>query len=107
MATVWITKAAGHEFEEARVYGELKVLVSEDISPFNLDLARRTISEALSSAGPDDYLLVSGPAVLNMVAVDELAKRFGSFRLLLYHARTRKYLPRDMRLESHCSLTTR
>ncbi len=97
--SVWIPKAAGHSFSEAKEYGDIKIVLDDDISPFNIDQARAKIREIIKVADEKDYVAVSGPSVLCMIFMNEWGKRFDRIRFLLFHARTQKYILREVDLK--------
>ena len=93
---VWVVKGAGHSFDNAKEYGDIQMVLSEDVSPFNLDQARMQVKEAIKDSDEKDYIVVSGPSVLCMVFMEEWRKRHPVMRLLLFHARTQKYILREI-----------
>jgi len=91
---VWIVKTAGHDFSDVEKYGEITIILEENISPFNLDRAGELIQNAFLSADENDYIVPVGPPVLNMLMMRYWP--FNTVRFLLFHARTKNYVYREI-----------
>ena len=98
MRRVWVPKSAGHDLSSAEKYGEIMTIFDEAFSPFMMERAAERASVVLDEFPPteEDYVLFSGPTSLNLVAVMEILKRVPSVRCLIFHARDRKYVVRDL-----------
>lgn len=95
MATVWIPKSAGHNFSAAGRFGNVRFIFSSSDSHFNPDLIEWRALSVLDEFDPDsDYLLFSGPALLNAIVFHKLVEKHGTIKLLLFHSRENKYLER-------------
>lgn len=97
-STIYVTKKQGHDFSDAEQYGNLKIVFPSDRSPFQLRAASSEVDEFLKEHPPKegDYILVSGPATLNMVLSDALLERIGRLKVLIFHARDRIYIEREL-----------
>lgn len=98
MPTVWVAKRAGHKLDGAALYGEVVEVFEESFSPFQLNLGAVKLKEALDARPPSsgDYMLFSGPNSLNCLLFRALLKELKVLKLLIYHARERKYVEREV-----------
>lgn len=94
MSTVWISKKAGHDFESARQFGELRVIFETSLSLFNPDQLEEHAVAVLKDWKPGDWLLFSGPILMNVIAFNVLAQRLGEVPILLFNAMDQRYLKR-------------
>jgi len=90
MDTVFIPKSSGHDFTPAKVFGDLRVIVPDDVSPMQVDLLREHVRKAMRDARPDDYVVMCGPPQIAMI-IGELWP-YDVMRVLLYIPRDRKYI---------------
>jgi hypothetical protein len=84
MSKVYILNDGGHDYSAATEFGELTFLnipynVMQDIPQ-----AFTYLKNALKDAGPDDSLLIGGPASMNCIATAILAEWYGCVNFLLY-----------------------
>lgn len=93
---VVVPQLAGHDFNEAGQYGEVIELLSGQFSPFNLDSLRTRIKKRLTEieVTADDYLALSGTAVVNCLTFLEWLNMHGRVELLLFHSRDLEYIHR-------------
>lgn len=96
MRKVFIPKSGGHDFQAAEEFGDLVFLCDEDQSPFEVDRIREILRRKLADASPEDFLLLSGSPSINIMAAMELIRRFGRVNMLLFHARRKIYIRRDL-----------
>lgn len=98
MRKVWVVKQAGHDLSGAAKYGKLITVFDPDFSPFMVERAGERVAQVFRNDPPseDDYILFSGPTSLNVVVVMALLQRVPSVRCLIFHARDRKYVVRDL-----------
>ena len=83
---VFIINDSGHNFSQALSYGTPVFVTQDRVPKFNLTEMLRTFKEAFSTSTPDDYILITGPLVMNVVAGAYFAHKHGHLNLLLYHA---------------------
>ncbi len=95
---VYVTKKLGHDFSDAEKFGDLLVVFPSDRSPFQLRAASDDVDRFLESYPPQegDFILTSGPATLNMVLSEALLERIGRLNILIFHARDRIYIEREL-----------
>lgn len=68
MSKVYITNSAGHDFTNAKQFGELVWVTKGFVSFHSLDRLKHILSEKLAETKPEDYLLLSGTQVICVVA---------------------------------------
>lgn len=83
---VYIVNDSGHDFSAARKYGQLIYMTKGILNKYNLTAMRRTFEAVLKHSAPGDYLLHSGPSVMNALACAMFAHLHGRLNLLLYRA---------------------
>lgn len=93
---VIVPQRAGHSFEKAKEFGDVVELLTGRVSPFNLDILFNRIKKRLDTeeVKATDFLLMSGPAIVNCLVYAEWFQRFGKVELLLFHARELRYIHR-------------
>lgn len=98
MRKVWVVKQAGHDLSGAAKYGELVTVFDPEFSPFMVERAGERVAQVFKDNPPseDDYILFSGPTSLNVVVAMALLQCVPSVRCLIFHARDRKYVVRDL-----------
>lgn len=99
MPTVFITNKSGHDFTAARQFGTICFLTEEDrFSKFSINAIYREFSRALKNSGPDDYLLISGPSSMLVVAAAILGHMHGFLNVLVYDVKKGGYQERRIDL---------
>jgi len=101
MSKVWVPKESGHDFSKAKKFGDVSVILDGDTSPFNMDSLRMAFRKAFVHANENDYVLLSGPASVNIIMFDEWP--FKVMNVLMFHARTKEYIFREI----HANTTAR
>ena len=94
---VYIVSNGGHDYSDAKRYGELVFLTDEVIRKDDVAQMYRVLSPVLDQADPDDFLLISSLTSLCVVASAILSARFGELHLLLY--KDGQYVQRDLILD--------
>ena len=82
---VYIPNKSVHDFSAAEKYGKLVFLSEGSIKRFNTSTIYRRFEKILADSSPDDYLMVSGLTMLNIVACHILTKMHGRINLLLFN----------------------
>lgn len=102
MPKVFITNDAGHgyEYEKANKFGTLVTLTKfDEVDCFNFGAALQVLTEGLNKMTRDDWLLVSGRQTFALLAMLIQWRKFGTVRLLLFHAKKKEYSPRELSLK--------
>lgn len=107
---VFIINNSGHNFSRALPYGTPVFVTQDRVPKFNLTTMLRTFKEAFADSTPDDYILITGPLVMNVIAGAYFAHKHGRLNLLLYHtdpAGNDRYISRKLLFsneESHIEM---
>jgi len=96
MPTVYITSNSGHDYSAATHFGQLKFLSNGKMDPFKVNDIHRTFSEALADSNPEDYILITGLQVMNVVACSIMATKHGKLNILQYHGGSHRYKDRTI-----------
>lgn len=91
--SVWIVNKGSHPYHHAEKFGTLKVLTEGKVNVFSLDNLKLEIQSKLEEgeAQSNDFLLLSGYNLPNMIAGHWFMKKFGKVRLLVWGANKQKY----------------
>ena len=98
MKKVFIINDSGHDFREAEVFGKLTTLTRGLVRKLHVTEMYRMMEPLLAESSPEDYLLQSGPTVLNMVAASIFAAKHGVLNLLIWD--TNRYVTRTLVLKA-------
>ena len=92
MATVWLVQHKGYDLTDARRFGEVKPLVTDPkANVFDMTARLADIHGGLCDAKKEDFLLISGYALLNIIAAGILMEKFGQVKLLVFNGISRTY----------------
>lgn len=97
---VYVPNQSFHDFSDAERYGELVFLTQGTINRMKINNVFRQVATLMADADAGDYLLVSGPTTVNMVAASLLAYRFGRLNLLLYDGYAGRYMSHSIVLSN-------
>jgi len=89
---VYIVNQAGHDFEAAKLFGDLVTITEGNINVFRPDRSLFTIKQALTTFAENDYLLLSGNTFGNALAAVQAASLVKVLNILVYDAKNQKYL---------------
>ena len=96
MDKVYVVNHGSLNYENAKQYGTL-VHVTEDKFPiFKITYLTETLKDRLKDFKEDDYLLLSGPAWLNIVASSILMTKYDSIKFLIFDAKQQEYVVRHL-----------
>ena len=84
MPKVFITNDTGHDYSPAKYFGELIFMTKGLVPRTRISLMLRTFNEYLKESTSKDYILQSGPSVLNSIACALFAAKHKKLNLLLY-----------------------
>jgi len=92
--TVWVPKRCSHNFAAAEKYGKIRYILDDDVSPFNLERALEMFMQISGEIGPDDLYIPCGPPAISMLFA--LNWPWAAMRILMFHARTKDYIEREL-----------
>ena len=84
MPSVFIVNSSSHNYTDAERFGELIVMSEGAVNKFNVSAMFRTFQKYLNLSSPDDFILSSGPAVMQSIACGMFAARHGRLNLLTW-----------------------
>lgn len=91
MPTVWVVNFAGHNYQEAERWGEIKYITIGYISQGSLDRLIYSVVTKLKDSKPDDFILPSGLLVLNVLAGILFWHRHKRLNLLVWDRKNSTY----------------
>lgn len=94
MNNVWVPKSCGHNYKSAEEYGTVVFLMDDSQSPFQVNRIRNTIRIALQDSKPEDFIIPTGPPILNVLLALEWPHP--RMKMLIYHTKARKYILREV-----------
>lgn len=93
---VWIVNLSGHNYEPAKKYGRFIAITTGNVNHFNVDRLAQNMAITLKMAHEDDFLLISGSPMLNVIAVQIWLRKFSKVKLLQFSTREEEYIPRTL-----------
>ena len=101
--TIWVCNDAGHNTKKALLLvpdAEIRPLTVGDVNPLRIDRTAYHISKGIvKHAKEEDYLLLSGYIMVNVLAVLLWLLYFKRVKLLQWHAKKREYELTEKTLE--------
>lgn len=90
---VWVVNRAGHDYSPAKKYGRLQSLTLDDVNPLQTDRLLNHLARGIGKFvdSEEDYLLISGTPMVNMLAASLWLRRFPKCRILQWNAKSREY----------------
>lgn len=82
--TVWVANYAGHIYEKAERYGKVRKITVGYISFKSLDRIKFQIANELTQTQSEDYLLISGAAIICTIAAVIWLSMHGKVKLLYW-----------------------
>lgn len=93
MINVWIVNKRNHNYEHASKFGTLKALTVGKINIFKTQELANEIKNTLDAyATENDYIVLAGYIVANIIAVHYFLIRFGKANLLIWDANQNRYV---------------
>lgn len=99
MPTVFVTNKGGHDYTPAMKFGDIVYLSEGSINPYSVAKMYKQFSIHLLDSSPEDYILITGLAVMNSVASAIFARKHGRINWLQYHAQTGTYKSRTIMVD--------
>lgn len=95
---VYIMNQGTHDYRDANKFSEQMIVLTEGAVPvFRTDNLTKALKEGLNNYTEQDFLLISGPAILSFLCAGILFKRFSYINVLLFDAKGQKYVMRQLR----------
>lgn len=86
-----------HDYSAVSEFAEeVVVMTSGPQSRVNVTHMIRTLDDYIEESSPLDWLVISGPTVLNCVACVLFERRHGRLNLLIHTSRDDRYIPRTI-----------
>ena len=99
MRRVYIPNKSGHDFSPAEKFGRLCFLSKGKWrEKFDVNKIYRQFVEAMSTSEAEDYLVMTGLPIMNIIAAAILARKHGRLNLLLFRGDGR-YLERTVNID--------
>ncbi len=96
MAKVYVVNYTNHDYSKAKQYGELVYITKGKLSIFKTNTVRAMLEKGLVKFTKDDYLLISGPAIVNVMAAIILYNKLNTVKFLVFDAKQQDYVVRHL-----------
>jgi len=96
MTKVYVVNNANHNYSKAEQYGELVYITKGKLPIFKTGTVRAMLEKGLVKFTKDDYLLISGPAIVNIMAATLLFNKFDTVKFLVFDAKQQDYVVRHL-----------
>jgi len=96
MAKVYVVNNTNHDYSKAEQYGELVYITKGKLPIFKTNTVRAMLEKGLVKFTKDDYLLISGPAIVNVMAATILYNKFDTVKFLIFDAKQQDYVVRHL-----------
>lgn len=96
MAKVFVVNNANHDYSKAEQYGELVYITKGKLPIFKTNTVKAMLEKGLVKFSKDDYLLISGPAIVNVMAATILYNKFDTVKFLVFDAKQQDYVVRHL-----------
>jgi hypothetical protein len=96
--TVWVVHdRGGYDFSDASQYGEVKTLFRGEFNTFDLHGSWSYVQKRFSQeSSKDDWLIIVGSNIACAIAAIAYAQQWGHLPVLVYHAKRREYVQREL-----------
>ncbi len=96
MAKVYVVNNTNHDYSKAEQYGELVYITKGKLPIFKTNTVRAMLEKGLVKFTKDDYLLISGPAIVSVIAATILYNNFDTVKFLVFDAKQQDYVVRHL-----------
>ncbi len=96
MPKVFVVNNMMHDYSAAAKYGELINVTEGKVPIFKTDTMISILKDKLADFTEDDYLLISGPVLISIIAVPMLFKKVSMLKLLVFDAKKQEYVVRHI-----------
>jgi len=96
---VYIPNLVFHNYEDAKQYGQLVQLSKGSIDQIDTEEVTKRFREKLAEAHQDDFILMSGSPLLNVIAVGIILDMYGTVNMLQWNGILQEYFKIEFTLE--------
>ena len=96
MAKVYVVNNVHHDFSKAEQYGELVYVTKGKLPIFKTSIVRAMLEKGLAKFTKYDYLLISGPVIVHIMAATLLFNKFDTVKFLVFDAKQQNYVVRHL-----------
>ena len=96
MTKVYVVNNTNHDYSKAEQYGELVYVTKGKLPIFKTNTVRAMLEKGLVKFTKDDYLLISGPAIVSVMAAIILFNKFDTVKFLVFDAKQQDYVVRHL-----------
>lgn len=89
---VWLVNEGGHDYRLARKWGRIVPLTAGNINPFQVDRLIVNLSQRLQMAQENDFIVVSGVALTNMLVLAIWLAKFPRANILQWAVQGSRYI---------------
>ena len=93
---VYVLNNKLHDYSKAKRFGDLKIVTEDNVPLFRTDAVLDILKKRLESFTEEDYLLLSGPVLLNVFATNLLLGRMETLKLVVFDAKQQDYVIRHI-----------
>lgn len=95
MAYVFVPRRVDHNYSDAERFGKISEVFGPSVNVMDFrDQHRVMETDILPISSEDDYVLPSGPTVMNLSVIVPLMRKHGFVNLLMWNSRRRCYVHR-------------
>lgn len=94
MSKVFIVNKSGHDFKDAKRFGEFVYLSEGKMDRYAITSVYREFSDVLDKSSGKDYILLTGLTSMCSIACSIFAYKWGCLNLLLY--KNNRYIERRL-----------
>lgn len=84
MKTVYVVNDSGHDYSKAEKFGRLVFMSTRSIYKTHVTKMYKKFKRFINESGREDYLLISGPSLMNVIACSMFARKHGKLNLLIW-----------------------
>ncbi|KKN53601.1 hypothetical protein LCGC14_0600970 [marine sediment metagenome] len=97
MPKVYIVNEGSHNYNDAKRFGELVPLsYAGRIGRYSPSVIFLEFADILKDSSKEDFILLSGLALVNAIATGIMSRLHGNVNFLIYHQKTGAYIERNL-----------
>lgn len=93
---VYVVNKSGHNIEDAKRFGDIVHLSDGPQSRYATNNIYRQFRPILENSHPDDYILLTGLTVMNVIAASVMALTHGRLNMLIHRPKDDTYIWRRL-----------